>query len=39
MKSVLVTRYPVGRGARTLVTLRHLLPDPVFDRLAGFVTR
>jgi NAD(P)-dependent dehydrogenase (short-subunit alcohol dehydrogenase family) len=32
-------RYPVGRGARTLVTLRHLLPDPVFDRLAGLVSR
>jgi len=32
-------RYPVGRGARTLATLRPLLPDPVFDRLAGLVSR
>jgi hypothetical protein len=32
-------RHPVGRGARTPVTLRHLLPDPVFDRLAGLVSR
>ncbi len=28
------SRYPVGRGARTLVAFRHLLPDAVFDRLA-----
>lgn len=33
------SRYPVGRGARTLATLRPLLPDRVFDRLAGLVTR
>jgi NAD(P)-dependent dehydrogenase (short-subunit alcohol dehydrogenase family) len=32
-------RYPVGCGARTLATLRHLLPDLVFDRLAGLVSR
>jgi hypothetical protein len=32
-------RYPVGRGARTLATLRPLLPDLVFDRLAGLVSR
>jgi NAD(P)-dependent dehydrogenase (short-subunit alcohol dehydrogenase family) len=27
-------RYPVGRGVRTLINLRPLLPDFVFDRLA-----
>jgi NAD(P)-dependent dehydrogenase (short-subunit alcohol dehydrogenase family) len=25
------TRYPVGRGARSVLTARHLLPDRVFD--------
>jgi len=31
-------RYPVGRGVRTLITLRSLLPDAVFDRIAGRVS-
>jgi hypothetical protein len=25
------TRYPVGKGARAILALRRLLPDPVFD--------
>jgi short-subunit dehydrogenase len=28
------SRYQVGRGARTLISLRPLLPDVIFDRLA-----
>jgi NAD(P)-dependent dehydrogenase (short-subunit alcohol dehydrogenase family) len=28
------SRYPVGRGVRTLIDLRPLLPDALFDRLA-----
>jgi NAD(P)-dependent dehydrogenase (short-subunit alcohol dehydrogenase family) len=28
------SRYPVGRGVRTLIDLRPLLPDSLFDRLA-----
>jgi len=28
------SRYPVGRGVRTLINLRSLLPDFAFDRLA-----
>jgi NAD(P)-dependent dehydrogenase (short-subunit alcohol dehydrogenase family) len=31
-------RYPVGRGARTLASLRPLIPDALFDRLARTVT-
>ncbi|WP_426996071.1 oxidoreductase [Pseudarthrobacter sp. N5] len=27
------TRYPVGKGARAILTLRRVLPDRVFDRL------
>lgn len=27
------TRYPVGRGARTVIAARRVLPDRVFDRL------
>ena len=30
-------RYPVGRGARTLATLRPLLPDALYDRIAARV--
>jgi NAD(P)-dependent dehydrogenase (short-subunit alcohol dehydrogenase family) len=30
-------RYPVGRGARTLATLRPLLPDALYDRVAARV--
>jgi NAD(P)-dependent dehydrogenase (short-subunit alcohol dehydrogenase family) len=30
-------RYPVGRGARTLATLRPLMPDALFDRIAARV--
>jgi hypothetical protein len=29
-----VSRYQVGRGAKTLVSLRPLLPDGSFERLA-----
>jgi NAD(P)-dependent dehydrogenase (short-subunit alcohol dehydrogenase family) len=29
------TRYPVGRGARTLVTARRLLPDRAFDSIVS----
>jgi NAD(P)-dependent dehydrogenase (short-subunit alcohol dehydrogenase family) len=32
------SRYQVGRGARTLVALRPLLPDAIFDRLARLAT-
>jgi uncharacterized protein YPO0396 len=28
------SRYQVGRGAKTLVSLRPLMPDALFDRLA-----
>jgi len=27
------TRYPVGKGARTIITSRRMLPDRVFDRV------
>lgn len=30
-------RYPIGRGARTLATLRPLLPDALYDRIAARV--
>jgi NAD(P)-dependent dehydrogenase (short-subunit alcohol dehydrogenase family) len=30
-------RYPVGRGARTLATLRPLMPDALYDRIAARV--
>lgn len=30
-------RYPVGRGARTLATVRPLLPDALYDRIAARV--
>ena len=29
------TRYPVGRGARSIVTARRLLPDRAFDAIIG----
>jgi NAD(P)-dependent dehydrogenase (short-subunit alcohol dehydrogenase family) len=31
-------RYPVGRGVRTLSTLRPLLPDAVFDRIVRVIS-
>ncbi len=33
------SRYPVGRGVRTLVSVRPLLPDFVYDRLSGIFSR
>jgi NAD(P)-dependent dehydrogenase (short-subunit alcohol dehydrogenase family) len=33
------SRYPVGRGVRTLVSVRPLLPDFVYDRLSGLFSR
>jgi NAD(P)-dependent dehydrogenase (short-subunit alcohol dehydrogenase family) len=33
------TRYPVGRGVRTLVSVRPLLPDFVYDRLSSLFSR
>jgi NAD(P)-dependent dehydrogenase (short-subunit alcohol dehydrogenase family) len=33
------SRYPVGRGVRTLVNVRPLLPDFVYDRLSGIFSR
>jgi NAD(P)-dependent dehydrogenase (short-subunit alcohol dehydrogenase family) len=33
------SRYPVGRGVRTLVNVRPLLPDFVYDRLSGLFSR
>ena len=33
------TRYPGGRGVRTLVSVRPLLPDFVYDRLSGIFSR
>jgi NAD(P)-dependent dehydrogenase (short-subunit alcohol dehydrogenase family) len=33
------SRYPVGRGVRTLTTVRPLLPDFLYDRLSGIFSR
>jgi NAD(P)-dependent dehydrogenase (short-subunit alcohol dehydrogenase family) len=33
------SRYPVGRGVRTLVNVRPLMPDFVYDRLSGIFSR
>ncbi len=33
------SRYPVGRGVRTLTTVRPLLPDYVYDRLSSIFSR
>ncbi|HEY9356798.1 MAG TPA: oxidoreductase [Arthrobacter sp.] len=33
------TRYPVGRGARAILTLRRLLPDPLFDPVVMLVLK
>lgn len=33
------SRYPVGRGVRTLVTLRPLIPEFAYDRLSGLFSR
>lgn len=33
------SRYPVGRGVRTLTTARPLMPDFVYDRLSGLFSR
>lgn len=33
------SRYPVGRGVRTLVSVRPLMPDFVYDRLSGIFSR
>jgi NAD(P)-dependent dehydrogenase (short-subunit alcohol dehydrogenase family) len=32
------SRFPVGRGVRTLIGLRELLPDRVFDRIARAIS-
>jgi hypothetical protein len=33
------TRYPVGRGARAILTLRRILPDRLFDPVVMLVLR
>jgi NAD(P)-dependent dehydrogenase (short-subunit alcohol dehydrogenase family) len=33
------SRYPVGRGVRTLVSVRPLMPDFVYDRLSSLFSR
>lgn len=33
------SRYPVGRGVRTLVSVRPLLPDLAYDRLSSLFSR